>query len=55
MNYSAGESRPDREPKKGDPIRDPNKNPGNVNPSPDTINTNPDRKQDNPKHPVKDK
>jgi hypothetical protein len=41
MINKAGYSRPDREPKKGDLIRDPHKDPGRAIPSPDNITHTP--------------
>ncbi|MBI2792888.1 MAG: hypothetical protein HYX61_13140 [Gammaproteobacteria bacterium] len=43
-NIKAGSSRPDRDPKKGDPIRDPHKDPGRAIPSPDNITHEPSQK-----------
>lgn len=44
MTNKAGSSRPDRDPKKGDPIRDPDKDPGRAIPSPDNITHEPTQK-----------
>lgn len=39
--------RPDRQPMPGDPLRDPNKNPGKINPSREDVNKKPERVKEN--------